>query len=100
MASLSQGDLLKEGLGLSPADEQNITETVEIIINCAASIDFNDRLDSAMDSNIKGSLQILELARRTKNLKVFTHISTAYVNCDRSGLIKEQIHERGTSPST
>lgn len=89
-----QGDLLKDGLGFSPADEEKITNTCHIIINCAASIDFNARIDSAIDSNIRGSLRMLELARRTKNLEMFTHISTCYVNCDKTGLIKEDIYER------
>jgi hypothetical protein len=38
---------------------------------------------------------MLELARSIKNLSVFTHISTCYVNCDQSGLIKEEIYEKG-----
>ena len=66
-----------------------ILNTCNIIINCAASIDFNARIDAAIDSNIRGSLRMMELARRTKNLELFTHISTCYVNCDKTGLIKE-----------
>ena len=71
-------------------------DTCHIVINCAASIDFNARLDSAIDSNIKGSLRMLELAKQIKNLEMFTHISTCYVNCDRTGLIKEEIYPRCT----
>ena len=63
-----QGDLLKDGLGFSAADEAKITNTCNIIINCAASIDFTAPIDSSIDSNIRGSLRMLELARRTKNL--------------------------------
>jgi nucleoside-diphosphate-sugar epimerase len=48
-----------------------------------------------MDSNIRGSLRMLELARKVKHLEVFTHISTCYVNCDQSGLIKEEIIDKG-----
>ena len=35
---------------------------------------------------------MLELAKECKNLEVFTHISTAYVNCNRSGFIEEKIY--------
>lgn len=63
-----------------------------MIINCAASIDFNARLDDAMNININGPLRIIELARRMKKLECLTHISTCYVNCDLKGLIKEQIY--------
>lgn len=73
-------------------------ENCHIIINCAASIDFNARLDDAIDSNIHGSLRMLELARKLKRLEVFTHISTCYVNCDQRGLIKEEIIDKGRYP--
>lgn len=53
-----------------------------------------------MDSNIRGSLRMLELARQVKHLEVFTHISTCYVNCDQSGLIKEEIFDKGISDAT
>jgi nucleoside-diphosphate-sugar epimerase len=67
-----------------------------MIMNCAASIDFNARIDNAIDINIRGSLRMLELARKAKRLEMFTHVSTCYANCDRSGLVKEEIYERGT----
>lgn len=73
--------MLKDKLGLSAADEQEVIENVNIIMNCAASIDFNARLDDAININIKGTLKILELAKKVKNLNNFTHVSTCYVNC-------------------
>lgn len=66
-----------------------MVEKCNILINCAASIDFNARLDHAIESNIKGTLRVSQLARRMKNLDVFTHISTCYVNCNLQGLIRE-----------
>lgn len=68
------------------------------MVNCAASIDFNARLDHSIDSNIKGTLRMLELAASLKNLEIFTHVSTCYVNSDLSGLIKEEIYDRGIDP--
>ena len=32
-------------------------------MNCAASIDFNARIDQAIESNIKGSLRMMKLAQ-------------------------------------
>jgi nucleoside-diphosphate-sugar epimerase len=74
-----------------------LVERCHFVINCAASIDFNARLDESIDSNIRGSLRMLELAKKIKHLEVFTHISTCYVNCDMQGLIKEEIYEKGTN---
>jgi len=67
---------------------QELVDNCHVIINCAASIDFNASMEYAVDSNIRGSLRMLELARAIKKLDVFTHISTCYVNCDQRGLIK------------
>lgn len=82
---------------------ETLSELVEhchFVVNCAASIDFNARLDESIDSNIRGSLRMLELVRKIRHLEVFTHISTCYVNCDMQGLIKEEIYEKGTNCCT
>jgi hypothetical protein len=34
-----------------------------------------------------------DLAKECKLLQIFTHVSTAYVNCEKKGFIKEQIYE-------
>ena len=36
---------------------------------------------------------MLQLAKECKHLSVFTHISTAYVNCNRTGYIEEKIYD-------
>jgi hypothetical protein len=36
---------------------------------------------------------MLELAKQCKNLDIFTHVSTAYVNCNRTGYIEEKIYD-------
>jgi thioester reductase-like protein len=73
--------MLKDNLGMSVEDEKELIENVNFIMNCAASIDFNARLDDAININIKGTMKMLELAKKIKNLNNFTHVSTCYVNC-------------------
>jgi fatty acyl-CoA reductase len=36
---------------------------------------------------------MLELAKECQKLKAFTHVSTAYVNCNRHGFIEEKIYD-------
>lgn len=36
---------------------------------------------------------MLELAKACKNLQIYTHVSTCYVNCEKFGYIKEQIYD-------
>jgi fatty acyl-CoA reductase len=84
----SEGDLLKEGLGLSALDFKELSENCEIIMNCAASVDFNARLDDAININIKWEFRMMELARKCQRLVSFTHVSTCYVNCTLRGRVK------------
>ena len=55
-----------------------------MVINCAASTDFNMELEQATIINIEGALRMQELARECENINVFSHVSTAYVNCDNT----------------
>ncbi len=74
---------MKDGLDLSAESFKMLTENVNVIINSAASVDFNARLDEAIRINVKGTLRMFELAKHTKNLNNFVHISTCYVNCEK-----------------
>ncbi len=42
------GDINKDGLALSVEDRQRIIADVQVMINCAASVDFNERLCDAI----------------------------------------------------
>lgn len=61
-----------------------LIENVNIIIHCAATADFNARLDDAIKINVKGPLEVLGLAKRIKNLENFVYVSTCYVNSDKA----------------
>jgi len=88
-----QGDLVIDRLGLSQHERALITENVDVIINSAASVNFDDPLHDALQINFFGCQRMLELAKECKNLAVFTQISTAYVNCNKKGYIDELIYE-------
>ena len=36
---------------------------------------------------------MMDLATQCKNLSIYTHVSTCYVNCEKFGFIKEQIYD-------
>jgi len=90
------GDLTQEGLGLSDENRRLITESCSVIINCAASIDFDLVLDESIEINIRGALRMQQLAKECKNLKSFCHVSTCYVNSDdiESAKIDRMIPEK------
>lgn len=60
------GDLLRENLGLSERDWNSITTEANVIVNCAASVDFNAKLEDAININVKGTLRMMELAKSSK----------------------------------
>jgi alcohol-forming fatty acyl-CoA reductase len=60
------GDLVMDGLGLSPQDRSLITETCHVIINCAASVNFDDPLQDALKINYFGCMKMLDLAHECK----------------------------------
>ncbi len=87
------GDLIIDKLGLSPEDRAELVRELDIIINCAASVNFDDPLLDAIQINYFGCMRILELALECQKLETLTHVSTAYVNSNRKGFIEEKIYE-------
>ena len=85
--------MIVDKLGMSPEDRTHLVENLDVIINSAASVNFDDPLQDALSINYFGSQRMLELAKECKHLDVFTHISTCYVNCNRTGLIEEKIYD-------
>ena len=52
-------------LGFSPELRQELTQNLNIIINAAASMDFDEQLDVAIRINTTGSLLLLKLAEES-----------------------------------
>ena len=88
------GDLVMNGLGISPEDKAILVNEVEIVINCAASVNFDDPLLDAIQINFFGCKRMLALAHECRNIITFTHVSTAYVNSNQTiSFIEEKIYD-------
>ena len=88
------GDLVMDKLGLSDSDRAMVTSDCHILINCAASVNFDDPLQDALRINYFGCMRMLELAHECEQIQVFTHVSTCYVNCNMpGGLIEEKLYD-------
>ena len=77
-----RGDVALPGCGLDPADTKTVMHSVNRIIHCAASIDFDLPLTAAAQINTRGALEIAGLAERCATHGDFASlvlISTAYV---------------------
>lgn len=75
-----QGDVSLEDLGISTADRQILINEVNVIIHSAATLDFHDPLRGTVNTNLLGTRRVTQLAKETRNLAAFVHISSAYVN--------------------
>ncbi|GBC99125.1 Long-chain-fatty-acid--CoA ligase [bacterium HR17] len=92
-----EGDLAFERLGLDAATFDAVAAETDVIINSAAVVSFDERLDKALHLNALGVLRILESAKRGQALRVqqgkpapiFAHISTCYVCGVRNGVVPE-----------
>lgn len=74
------GTLEHLDLDISVADRQELIDNVEIIIHAAADIRFDISLVDLVLVNLRGTRELLYLAKQIKGLKMFCYVSTAYSN--------------------
>ncbi|XP_022996086.1 fatty acyl-CoA reductase 3-like, partial [Cucurbita maxima] len=70
---------------------------VEIVINLAATTNFDERYDVALGTNTIGAEHVVRFAKECRNLKLLVHVSTAYVSGERDGVILESSYKMGES---
>uniref|UniRef100_T1GXY6 Fatty acyl-CoA reductase n=1 Tax=Megaselia scalaris TaxID=36166 RepID=T1GXY6_MEGSC len=90
--TLVQGDVTKDGLGLSESDLKLLTENVNIVYHMAATLKLEGNLTDAINMNLTGTQRTLNIAKQMKNLNVFIHLSTAFCNCDQE-VMYEKVYE-------
>jgi alcohol-forming fatty acyl-CoA reductase len=91
-------DLEKPGLGLSDADREELERSVTHVVHCAASVEFDLPIKSALMANVEAALNMLELARNCQKLVSMVSVSTAYVSVWRNGPIHETLAHMPRAP--
>lgn len=74
-------DISIDNLNMCKKDQDELIEKVNVIFHCAATINFNDPLKIAVNTNTTGIKRVLDFASKMKNLKAFVHMSTAFSHC-------------------
>nr|GMD61563.1 alcohol-forming fatty acyl-CoA reductase-like [Ipomoea batatas]GMD71326.1 alcohol-forming fatty acyl-CoA reductase-like [Ipomoea batatas]GMD73859.1 alcohol-forming fatty acyl-CoA reductase-like [Ipomoea batatas]GME17404.1 alcohol-forming fatty acyl-CoA reductase-like [Ipomoea batatas] len=88
--SVVAGDVTCENMGVKDSHLlDQMHREVELVVNLAAITDFYERYDVAIGINTMGPTHLLDFAKKCQKLKVFLHVSTAYVSGERDGLIQE-----------
>ncbi|CAN4100756.1 unnamed protein product [Withania somnifera] len=85
------GDVSHEDMGIKNSHlRDNMRKEIDIIINSAATINFDERYDIAMDINVVGAMNVLKFAKSCTKLKMLLHVSTAYVCGKSTGVLSEK----------
>ncbi|CAI9097456.1 OLC1v1033888C3 [Oldenlandia corymbosa var. corymbosa] len=91
------GNICESNLGLDQDTTTMITKEVDVIVNSAANTTFDERYDVALDINTGGPSRLITFAKQCHKVKLFLHISTAYVNGRRQGTVMEKPFCNGDS---
>ncbi|KAK7261225.1 hypothetical protein RIF29_27530 [Crotalaria pallida] len=95
---LVPGDITYEDLGLKDSNlREDIYNETDVIINFAASTNFDERYDVALSLNTFGVKHVMSFAKQCIKLKILVHVSTAYVCGEKGGLILENAYHFGDS---
>ncbi|KAL5765528.1 hypothetical protein ACOSP7_016145 [Xanthoceras sorbifolium] len=92
------GEVSYENLGVTNFNlVEEMMTNIDIILNFAATTNFNERYDIALGTNTTAAFHVLSFAKKCVNIKMFLHVSTAYVCGERSGIIAEDSFPVGES---
>ncbi|KAK3205753.1 hypothetical protein Dsin_019799 [Dipteronia sinensis] len=84
------GEVSYDNLGVKDFNLcEEMWRNIDIILNFAATTNFDERYDVALGTNTTGAFHVLSFAKKCVNIKMLLHVSTAYVCGERSGIIAE-----------
>ncbi|XP_028555399.1 fatty acyl-CoA reductase 3 [Dendrobium catenatum] len=86
-----KGDIIHENLGIEDYNlREMLWKEIDIVVNVAATTNFYERYDVALNINVLGAKHALEFAKQCTKLKMLLHVSTAYVAGVKEGVISEK----------
>ncbi|XP_019051672.1 PREDICTED: alcohol-forming fatty acyl-CoA reductase-like isoform X2 [Nelumbo nucifera] len=90
------GDISCENLGVEDCDlRDEMWREIDIVVNMAATVNFDERYDDALYTNTLGVKHVLNFAKKCAKLQMFVHVSTAYVAGQQEGVIMEKPYRMG-----
>ncbi|KAG5683183.1 hypothetical protein PVAND_012479 [Polypedilum vanderplanki] len=84
-----EGDCSVINLGIEDKNWSILCENVTLIYHFAATTRFDEKLKSATNLNLRGTHEMIKLARECKKLLLFCHISTAYCHLSEKFLLEK-----------
>ncbi len=90
-----EGDITRPNLGLAPAALDELRERVTHAVHLAALYNLAIPRDVALQVNVEGTRNVLDVAATMKQLKAFAHTSTLAVVGDCKEVFSEDDFDRG-----
>lgn len=87
-----RGDLTGERFGLDDDEYRALVDTTDSILHCAASLNRKSE-KQCLNVNLRGSLEVIQLARRAQNhhgLRRYSHVSTVAVAGKRQSEVVQE----------
>ncbi|KAF3644206.1 putative fatty acyl-CoA reductase 5 [Capsicum annuum] len=90
--TIIRGDITFENLGVKDTNlVEEMWREVEVVVNLAATTNFDERYDVSLGLNTFGAINVLNFAKKCSKLKVLLHVSTG----EKTGLILETPYKLG-----
>ncbi|XP_075988921.1 fatty acyl-CoA reductase wat-like [Anticarsia gemmatalis] len=96
-----EGNVEELKLGLNEEDRAMIAKEVDIIFHVAATVNFDEPLRRATLTNVRGTREILQLAKTCDHLIKYVHISTAFTHATEEHIsqdVEEKFYPVPVSP--
>ncbi|NOT01145.1 MAG: AMP-binding protein, partial [Phycisphaerales bacterium] len=97
--SVVSGDLTVDRFGLSGKAYQGLCKDVTLVVNSAATVTFDERLDAALALNVDGVVRLLRFAKDCGEAPML-QVSTAYVSGVQTGDVPETVLPAGHTVAT
>jgi thioester reductase-like protein len=85
------GDLSLPNLGMAADEYKSLCADAEVLINCAASVNFREPLDNAIKTNVASVEHLINFVKSCQGIP-FVQVSTCYVNGFNQGEISEKTY--------
>lgn len=84
-----QGDVSHPDLHMDPRAADALRGEIDLVVHCAALVDFDPDIRKAVAANVVGSIYAAEFAASCDNARLL-HVSTCFVAGEREGRIEER----------
>jgi len=91
------GDIRKKDFGLSQEQLKVLESSVNYIFHAASNSNLTDSKSSLNQSNITGTVSVINFAKNCQNLMRLMHVSSAYVSGSKTGkrIIEKNLNQQG-----